>query len=101
LFHDETDLRSCAAGFVRNPAASGLCRGDPNDMAGSKDPLLFSRMPGFHISNYQELDFDRYNFPAGPGKTEAVEGHHYYIDYYANEGIKLPSGLQIARHMPA
>jgi hypothetical protein len=75
--------------------------GDPNDMAGSKDPLLFSRMPGFHISNYQELDFDRYNFPAGPGKTEAVEGHHYYIDYYANEGIKLPSGLQIARHMPA
>jgi OOP family OmpA-OmpF porin len=80
------------------PLHQVLAAGDPNDMAGSKDPPLFSRMPGFHIYNYNELDFDRYEFPVGPGKTEAVEGHHYYVDYYANEGIKIPSGLQIVRN---
>jgi outer membrane protein OmpA-like peptidoglycan-associated protein len=80
------------------PLHQVLAAGDPDDVAGSKDPPLFSRMPGFHIYNYQELDFDRYEFPVGSGKTQAVEGHHYYVDYYANEGIKLPSGLQITRN---
>lgn len=80
------------------PLHQVLAAGDPNDMAGSKDPDLFSRMPGFYIYNYQELDFNRYDFPAGPGKTKAMEGRHYHVDYYANEGIKLPSGLQVTRN---
>lgn len=80
------------------PLHQVLAAGDPDDMAGSKDPDLFSRMPGFHIYNYQELDFNRYDFPVGPGKTMAMEGHSYHVDYYANEGIKLPSGLQVTRN---
>jgi OOP family OmpA-OmpF porin len=55
-------------------------------------------MPGFHIYNYKELDFDRFEFQVGPRKTQTVEGRHVYVDYYANEGIKLPSGLQIIRN---
>jgi OmpA-OmpF porin, OOP family len=80
------------------PLHQVLAASAPNDAEGSKDPALFSRMPGFYIYNYQELEFDRYEFPVGPGKTQTVEGHHYYVDYYANEGIKLPSGLQITRN---
>lgn len=81
------------------PARQVMASSDPNDRDGSKDPALFSRMPGFHISDYQELDFDRYEFPVGPGwKTEAVEGRLTSVSYYANEGIKLPSGLQIIRN---
>jgi OmpA-OmpF porin, OOP family len=80
------------------PLHQVLAAGDPNDAEGSKDPALFSRMPGFYIYNYQELDFDRYNFPVGPDKTQAVEGRHYNVNYYANEGIKMPSGLQITRN---
>ena len=72
--------------------------GDPQDVAGSKDPALFSRMPGFYIYNYSMLDFDRFEFPIASGQTRAVEGQHYYVDYYAKEGIKLPSGLQITRN---
>ncbi len=71
---------------------------DPDDTAGSKDPALFSRMPGFYIYNYVEKDFDSYPFPAGPDKTQDVEGRHVYVDYYAHDGIKLPSALQIARN---
>ena len=80
------------------PLHTVMAASDPNDAEGSKDPDLFNRMPGFHIYNYQELDFDRYDFPVGPDKTQAVEGRHYNVTYYANEGIKMPSGLQIARN---
>ena len=72
---------------------------DPNDAEGSIDPTLFSRMPGFYIANYKELDFDSYNFPVGlDEKTETVEGHFYYVEYYPNESVKIPSGLQIVRN---
>ena len=72
-----------------------LAAGDPDDCQGCKDPPLFSRMPGFHISSCEELEFDRFSFPVAPDKEEAVEGHYYFIDYYANDGIKIPSGLQV------
>ena len=75
-----------------------LAASDPNDAEGGKDPALFSRMPGFHIYNYKEIDFDRFDFEVGPRKTQAIEGRHVYVDYYANEGIKVPSGLQITRN---
>ncbi len=78
------------------PAA--LAAGDPQDAEGSKDPALFSRMPGFHIYDYKELEFERHEFAVGPGKTEAVEGQYTYVNYYANDGITLPSALQIARN---
>jgi OOP family OmpA-OmpF porin len=71
---------------------------DSKDTAGSNDPELFSRMSGFYIYNYKELDFNSFQFPIGPGKTQTVEGRHIYVDYYAKEGIKEPSALQIARN---
>jgi len=73
-----------------------LAASDPNDKEGSKDPPLFNRMPGFHIYRYDEIEFDRYEFPVGPNKKQAVEGFHYFVIYYANDGIKQPSALQIA-----
>ena len=81
-----------------SPLTPVLAASDPNDAEGSKDPALFSRMPGFHIYNYKEIDFDRFEFEVGPRKTQAIEGRHVYVDYYANEGIKVPSGLQITRN---
>lgn len=75
------------------------CAGsDPADAEGAKDPPVFSRMPGFHLYRSEEVEFDRFEFPVGPGKTTAVEGRKYYADYYANDGITVPSGLQIVRN---
>jgi hypothetical protein len=31
-------------------------------------------------------------------QEETVEGHYYWVIYYANDGIKLPSGLQVVRN---
>lgn len=75
-----------------------LAAGDPQDCPGCKDPALFSRMPGFHIYNQEIKEFDRFEFPLKSGKTEGVEGRHLYLDYYLNEGVTLPSALQIIRN---
>lgn len=72
---------------------------DPGDVEGSKDPSIFTRMKGFHISIYEELEFNKFDFPvAQNGKVEPVEGHHYNIQYELNEGAKAPSALQIVRN---
>jgi hypothetical protein len=72
-------------------AGMSLAASDPNDSEKSKDPSIFTRMTGFHIYRYEELDFGKYEFPVGPGKTETVEGHYCWLIYYANDGIKLPT----------
>jgi OmpA-OmpF porin, OOP family len=79
-------------------AGMSLAASDPNDIEKSKDPSIFTRMTGFHISRYEELDFGKYDFPVGSGKTGTVEGHYYWVIYGANDGVKLPSGLQVVRN---
>ena len=69
-----------------------------NDVEGSKDPALFSRMPGYNISRYDDLQFDQYEFIISNDKTQIVEGHSLYIIYQPNDNIQLPSPLQIGRN---
>ena len=64
-------LTCCLIGTAAQAAS------DPNDKPGSADPDLFSRMPGFHINQYETLAFDRQEFQVGPGATEKVEGRKH------------------------
>lgn len=68
------------------------------DADGSKDPALFTRMPGFHIYRYDDLQFDKYEFPLSSEKSEPVEGHHLFIIYWLNENAQTPSPLQVVRN---
>ena len=79
-------------------ATTALAAGDPQDKAGSQDPPLFTRMKGFHIYNAEVKEFDRFEFPVANGKTQVVEGRSFEVNYYANEGLTLPSGLQVTRN---
>lgn len=72
--------------------------GEPQDRAGSKDPPIFSRMPGFFIFKFTELEFNRYEFPLDGGKKIAVEGHYYAIGYKVKPGIQKPSPVQVNRN---
>jgi outer membrane protein OmpA-like peptidoglycan-associated protein len=80
------------------PFGVALAASDPNDLSGSKDPDIFSRMPGFRITSYQALEFDRYEFSTASGKTEKVEGRRTVLSYTAKDGMVHPSGLQIIRN---
>jgi outer membrane protein OmpA-like peptidoglycan-associated protein len=68
------------------------------DAAGSKDPALFTRMPGYHIYRYDDLQFDKYEFNISHEKTQVVEGHHLLIYYDLNNNVQAPSPLQIGRN---
>jgi OOP family OmpA-OmpF porin len=80
------------------PLNESLAASDPQDSPGSKEPALFKRMPGFYITDSMELDFEQYEFPVGPEKMQAVEGHYYFVQYSAKEGVRIPSSLQIVRN---
>ena len=68
------------------------------DAEGSKDPALFTRMPGYHIYRYEDLQFDKYEFRISDQKTQVVEGHHLWIVYDLNNNVTAPSPLQIGRN---
>lgn len=69
-----------------------------DDADGSKDPALFTRMPGFYISRYDDIQFDKFEFNVGPGKTQAMEGHSIFIVYWIKDDAQQPSALQIIRN---
>ena len=76
-----------------------LCFSKENDVAGSKDHPLLTRMPDFYIYQYKEQEFDAYNYFKGEeGKSLPVEGHIYTIRYYVQPGAKVPSQEAIMRN---
>jgi len=68
------------------------------DAEGSKDSPLFTRMPGYHIYRYDDLQFDKYEFKISAAKTQVVEGHHLLIYYDLNNNVTPPSPLQVVRN---
>lgn len=69
-----------------------------DDAEGSKDPVLFTRMPGYYISRCDDIQFDRFEFTVGPGKIQAVEGHSLFIMYWLKDDVQPASPIQIARN---
>ncbi len=69
------------------------------DIMGSKDHPLLSRMPDFHISGYKDTEFDSHKFINHDKKQVSVEGHKYYIEYRLNKGAAEPGELKIRRNI--
>lgn len=73
-----------------------------DDLDGSKDHSLFSRMPGFYIMDHN-AGFDSVDFPVpGPNEDEpgarTVEGEVTRIIYEIKEGARPAAPLQILRN---
>ena len=68
------------------------------DIKGSSDHPLLSRMPNFHITKYEVKEFDQLAFKDEKGKPTSVEGKKYHIVYMINEGSPIHSILQILRN---
>jgi OOP family OmpA-OmpF porin len=66
------------------------------DVEGSKDHPMFSRMPDYAIVDYDAQDFGAAEFQIEPAKS--VEGKFWRIGYAIKEGGKKAGPLQIARN---
>lgn len=80
-------------------AGSGLLMAADQDVKGSKDSPLLSRMPGFHIEQYTDNEFDSHRFIGQDKKPVVVEGHKFFIGYYLNKGVAAPGELKIRRNI--
>jgi OmpA-OmpF porin, OOP family len=90
-------LITCSLFFLLT--AKGLSIPQNQDVKGSKDHPLISRMPDFWISEYKENEFDSYKFISGDKKSLIVEGHKYSILYKLNSGASDPGALKITRNI--
>src|SRR5437899_961171 len=66
------------------------------DVEGSKDHPMLSRMPGYVIGGYDAQDFSVFDFETDP-RTH-VEGRYWKIDYGVAEGGKKSGPVQISRN---
>jgi len=68
-----------------------------DDVKGSQDHPLLTRMPGFYIDRYEHNEFDNYKFKTDNGNIQ-VEGRKYVIDYRLKKGMTPPGKIQILRN---
>ncbi|MCX6558603.1 MAG: OmpA family protein [Candidatus Aminicenantes bacterium] len=69
-----------------------------SDVKGSLDHSLFTRMPGYYISDYEVKEFDKFTSSYLSGQDENWEGKVTRLAYYIKTGAKQASMLQIARN---
>ncbi len=79
------------------------CLGPDVDRPGFKDPPLFTRLPGYYLSeggSFEDRAFDSHEFVVSSNKKERIEGHFYKYRYSFDESTgKAPaSPLQIFRN---
>jgi len=68
------------------------------DVPGSKDPSLFTRIPGWYINQYEENEFGSYEFTGTNGQKTTMEGHKLIVSYTWSGAGKKPSSLQVVRN---
>ena len=68
------------------------------DLPGSKDHPLLTRMANFYIVGYEYKEFDQADFKNDKGEDIKIEGHKYNIEYDIKEDMKAPSELQILKN---
>ena len=80
-------------------ASSLLSQPAQQDVKGSKDHPMLTRMPDFRITSYTETEYGAYKFLGTDRKSIDVEGHKYYIEYRLNTGAGSPGELKIRRNV--
>jgi len=76
------------------------CQAAPQDVKGSQDHPLVTRMPGYYIAHYKVVDFDQFTPVLVGGMRQKIvwEGKKYLIDYSAIDRKAKSSNLQIVRN---
>jgi len=74
-------------------------QGTQQDIKGSKDHPMISRMPDFWISEYKVTEYDSYKFIGADKKPVEIEGQKYSMVYRIKTGSADPGVLKIIRNV--
>jgi OmpA-OmpF porin, OOP family len=77
---------------------SPIIFGQEQDIPGSKDHPLLSRMDNFYIDEYTEFEYDSHTFSDEEDYEYVIEGHKWVIGYTLKEGFDVPGQLKIRKN---
>jgi outer membrane protein OmpA-like peptidoglycan-associated protein len=92
--------RASAVGLLCALTIVSLAFGQ-SDRPGSKDYPGITRMPGYYIDVYNDVQFDSATFQVtkdGKKSDQQIEGHIIKIHYYIKENVPATSMLQVIRN---
>jgi outer membrane protein OmpA-like peptidoglycan-associated protein len=84
--------------FVMTSAGLFSAAASDQDVKGSKDHPLLSRMPNFHIYQYKESEYESHKYNKD-NKWTPVEGRFSFIKYVLNKGAAQPGKLKIMKNI--
>ncbi|MBA7639485.1 Peptidoglycan-associated lipoprotein [subsurface metagenome] len=68
------------------------------DVEGSKDHPLFSRMKNYYISGYEEFKYDSHEFYDAEDNEYIIEGRKWVIEYTLRDGVEAPGQLKVMKN---
>ena len=68
------------------------------DVEGSKDHPLLSRMKNYYISGYEELQYDSHDFYDEEDNEYIIEGRKWVIEYTLRDGVVAPGELKVMKN---
>jgi outer membrane protein OmpA-like peptidoglycan-associated protein len=77
---------------------AGLGIAFQEDVEGSKDHPLLSRMQNYYISGFEETENDSYEFYDDKDNEYLIEGHKWVISYTIREGFEPPGQLKVRQN---
>ncbi len=77
---------------------SGKAQAIEEDVEGSHDYPLLTRMDNFYISGYEEHAYDSESFYDEEDNEYVIEGHKYVIEYSLQEGVTPPGQLKVVKN---
>ena len=95
LFLCGSEYANAARLRINGGSATGSLRQE--DVEGSKDHPIVSRMPNSHITEYRK-QFDGIEFLTERGQKKTIEGEATVIRYFYNSPEQQPGALQVIRN---
>jgi len=68
------------------------------DVSGSRDHPLLSRMDGFYIWGYNEFEYESEDFYDAEDNEYTIAGHKWVIEYSLREGLTPPGQLMVRQN---
>jgi OOP family OmpA-OmpF porin len=76
----------------------GFSFAQEEDVEGSKDHPLLSRMNNYYISGYEEFNYDSHDFYDAEDNEYLIEGHKWIIEYTLKEGFESPGQVKVRKN---
>lgn len=77
---------------------SSPIQGQEQDIEGSKDHPLLSRLDNYYIDEYEEYEYESHEFYDEQDNEYVIEGHKWVIGYALKEGIDSPGQLKVLKN---